>query len=379
MITKVRQAITRNLLNIPGWRTRRKIVVFESDDWGSIRMASPEAYQHFLNLGYPVDQCPYNRYDMLESNRDLEALYEVLDSVRDINRRPAILTANSLVANPDFDKIEADNFTNYHYEILTDTLKRYPDHDRVFDLYHQGIESKLIKPQFHGREHLNIGRWMKALQDNDQFAKEAFRFNMFSVHPDKINDNGLEYMEALDYDDEAQLKSFNHILVDGAGIFKQLWGYTSTTFIASCYIWPEEVEPMLSQTGVKYLQGTVVQAVPRPDKRFEYTHKYHFLGQRNKFGQRYLVRNAFFEPSHTPYIDNVGECLKRISIAFKWNKPAIISTHRLNFMGSLDPANRSRGLKTLAELLKRIVAQWPDVEFLSSDELGDIMNGNESR
>jgi hypothetical protein len=220
-------------------------------------MASPEAYRHFLSLGYPVDQCPYNRYDLLESNSDLEALYEVLDSVKDINRRPAILTANSLVANPDFEKIQADNFTNYYYELLTDTLRRYPNHDRVFELYHQGIENKLIKPQFHGREHLNIGRWMKALQDNDQFAKEAFRFRMFSVHPDKINDNGLEYMEALDYDDEAQLKSFNDILVDGAGIFKQLWGYTSTTFIASCYIWPEEVEPMLSQTGVKYLQGTV--------------------------------------------------------------------------------------------------------------------------
>ena len=350
--------------------------MIESDDWGSIRMASPEAYRHFLSLGYPVDQCPYNRYDMLESNGDLEALFEVLGSVKDKNGKPAVLTANSLVANPDFEKIEADIYTNYHYELLTDTLKRYPNHDRVFELYHQGIESKLIKPQFHGREHLNIGRWMKALNENDLYAREAFRFRMFSVHTKQVYDNGLEYMEALDYDSYDQLSSFNHILVDGADIFRQLWGYTSASFIASCYIWPNEVESILGQEGVKYLQGTVVQAVPEPDKRFEYTHKYHFLGQRNKFGQRYLIRNAFFEPSHTPDIDNVGECLKRISIAFKWNKPAIISSHRLNYMGSLDPANRDRGLKELADLLKRIMAQWPDVEFMSSDQLGDLISGS---
>lgn len=40
----LKQYITHNLLNIPGWRTNRKIVVIESDDWGSIRMPSQEVY-----------------------------------------------------------------------------------------------------------------------------------------------------------------------------------------------------------------------------------------------------------------------------------------------------------------------------------------------
>ena len=33
----------RNLSNLPGWRTSRKIVVIESDDWGTIRMPSNKA------------------------------------------------------------------------------------------------------------------------------------------------------------------------------------------------------------------------------------------------------------------------------------------------------------------------------------------------
>lgn len=373
MISKAKKILTRNLLNIPGWNTRRKIVVIESDDWGSIRMDSPEAYRHFLNIGYAVDKCPYNRFDMLESNTDMEMLFEVLDSVKDIHGRPAMLTANSLVANPDFMKIEADNFQHYHYEIFTETLKRYPNHDRVFNLYHQGIEGQVIRPQYHGREHLNVSRWMKALQQKDEHALEAFRYNMFSVHHKQNNENILEYMEALDIDNKEQLHDLSRMLKDGADIFEQLWGYPSASFIASCYVWPSEIEKTLLETGVNYIQGVVAQGVPVPGKKFRYSYKYHFQGSRNANGQRYIVRNAFFEPSHTPLEDNVGMCMQRVETSFKWNKPAVISTHRLNFMGGLDASNRERGLTQLESLLKQIVKRWPTVEFMSTDELGNVM------
>ena len=45
---KLKQIISHNLLNIPGWRTKRKLVVIESDDWGAIRMPSKEIYNQFL-------------------------------------------------------------------------------------------------------------------------------------------------------------------------------------------------------------------------------------------------------------------------------------------------------------------------------------------
>ncbi|MBK7480400.1 MAG: hypothetical protein IPI69_12245 [Bacteroidales bacterium] len=51
IIGKIRSSVSHNLLNISGWRTRRKIVVFESDDWGSIRMPSMEVYSEFRNKG----------------------------------------------------------------------------------------------------------------------------------------------------------------------------------------------------------------------------------------------------------------------------------------------------------------------------------------
>ena len=128
----------------------------------------------------------------------------------------------------------------------------------------------------------------------------------------------------------------------------------------------------LYEGSVKYIQGLVVQSIPTGTFG-NYKKKYHFLGNRNKYGQYYLVRNAFFEPSLTKASDPVGECLSRINIAFRWNKPAIISSHRINYIGSLVEKNRSDNLKLLDELLGRIIKTWPDVEFMPSDELGDLI------
>ena len=53
--------VKKNIVNIPGWRTNRKIVVFESDDWGSTRMRSKLDYEYFLKKGFEVDKCHYNK------------------------------------------------------------------------------------------------------------------------------------------------------------------------------------------------------------------------------------------------------------------------------------------------------------------------------
>jgi hypothetical protein len=61
----------------------RKIIVIESDDWGSIRMPSKEVYRSLLKKGLRVDQCPYNRYDSLASEDDLTGLFNVLMKYKD--------------------------------------------------------------------------------------------------------------------------------------------------------------------------------------------------------------------------------------------------------------------------------------------------------
>jgi hypothetical protein len=43
-------------------------------------------------------------------------------------------------------------------------------------------------------------------------------------------------------------------------------------------------------------------------------------------------------------------------------------------MGELDPGNRKVNLRLFKELLQRILKQWPDVEFMTSDKLGDLIS-----
>ncbi|HEY5590911.1 MAG TPA: hypothetical protein VIK55_07815 [Paludibacter sp.] len=371
MRLKIKQAISRNLLNLPGWRSKRKIIVIESDDWGSIRMASKDAFEYFKSKGYPVAQNAYNSYDALESEEDLEKLFEVLSFVKDKNGNPAKLTANSVVANPDFDRIAQSDYQQYFYEPFTETYKRYPNHNNSFQILKQGIDSGVVMPQFHSREHLNVKRWMRSLQQWNQASLEAFGQNMYSVSQPFEPGNRNEYMDALDFDSQADSDYIEEVLKEGLILFRQIWGFKSTSFIANCYVWHSSIEKLLADEGVKYIQGMVIQSEPLAEPgTYNYKKRYHYQGQKNRYGQVYLIRNAFFEPSQNRHIDWVNDCLNRIETAFRWHKPAIISSHRVNFMGFLDPSNRDRNLILFKQLLSEIVKRWPSVEFMSSDELG---------
>ena len=79
-----------------------------------------------------------------------------------------------------------------------------------------------------------------------------------------------------------------------------------------------------------------------------------------------MVRNGLFEPSINDKVNWVDKCMESIEIAFKWGKPAIIGTHRINFAGRLDVQQRNRNLKDLDSLIKKVLNKWPDIQFADS-------------
>ena len=108
----------------------------------------------------------------------------------------------------------------------------------------------------------------------------------------------------------------------------------------------------------------------------QYKKHVRYLGKKSNEGVMYMTRNAFFEPCSTKHPtskDWVNDCLKEIEIAFRWHKPATISSHRVNYIGWLNEKNRKMGLQKLDELLYQIIKRWPDVEFMTSSELGDLI------
>jgi len=366
------KSIIHTLLNLPGYHTNRKIVVFESDDWGSIRMPSREVYEQLLIKGIRVDNLAFNKYDALASDADLSALFDVLLSVKDKNDNPAIITANTIVANPDFEKIRQSDFTHYYYEPFTETLKRYPRHSHAFAMWQLGMDKGVFKPQFHGREHLNVLRWMKALKNNTGNARVAFDYEMYDLSDgNQITEDS--YMDTLNFENEAELEFQKQSIIQGLELFENIFSYKSSTFIAPCYIWDNKLNLVLAQNGVKALQGGWFQLKPRVGMLHKFRREFHYTGECNDLKQRYLVRNLSFEPSIQNSANLLNDILKRMDFLFKMKKPIIFSTHRLNFIGYIDKENRERNLGLFAELLCHITKRWPDVEFVSSDKLAEII------
>lgn len=358
------------MINARGTRLDRKLVVIESDDWGSIRMPSREVFNRLQAEGHHPGTDPYLRFDALESDQDLERLFEVLGSVKDGAGKPAVITANAVVANPDFDRIEKDDFEQYHYEPFTETCKRYEGRSKVHSLWKEGMSRGIFVPQFHGREHLHVGRWMRDLRQNDPLMRKAFANRMISISSEKLGVR-FGYMEGMDYFNEQDRLSRASILASGHQLFRELTGYDSKTFIANCYIWDNMVEEVLEAEGVKVMQGILNQL--RPEGDGTHTPVRHYMGQRSVTGMKYTVRNVFFEPSLYNNSDWVDEAMSRIAIAFFWKKPAIIGSHRLNYISSIDPVNGEQNLGLLGKLLSSIVRKWPDVEFVSSADLAELV------
>lgn len=369
---RLKSRIRQNLINIPGWRTNRKIVVFESDDWGSIRMPSKEVYNTCLNNGYQVNKNKFTLYDSLASEEDLTLLFDLLSKFRDCNGFHPVITANCLVANPDFKKIRMSDFEKYHFELITDTFSKYPKHNKCWELWQKAKNEGLFTPQSHGREHININRFIKDLKNGKVDAHFAFNHEMPGIFENNNLIDGNNYVVALEHYDEDDRTDKENIIADGLEIFKNLWGESSRSFIANNYTWHPKMEILLNNHGIKYIQGSKYQYIPKGEYR-GFRKKYHYLGQKNINNQIYLVRNALFEPSLNDKIDWVDHCLNEISIAFSWKKPAIISTHRINFVGFIEERNRDNTLYLFHQLLKQILVKWPDVEFMSSDRLGDII------
>jgi hypothetical protein len=371
-VSKLVENLKYHLANAQGWRTNRKIVVIESDDWGSIRSTNNDAVNKLRQSGLDVEKCHYLRNDALESEEDLEHLFNTLKKFKDFKGNHPVITANVLVANPDFEKIEYSGFSNYYNESVTKTFKRSRNCDNSFALWKQGLQDQIFFPQSHGREHLNIPRWMHDLQSNNLDTRLAFDLRIFGLSANVSKVKRGSYLAAYDLGIRKSIYDRKSIVKEGLVEFEKLMGYRSKSFIAPNYVWDNEIEEAIFEGGVQFIQTSFKQNL---SKYADDNHRSvrHYTGKVNKNNQIYITRNVYFEPSENPEVDWVGLALKQMDIAFTWGKPAVISSHRVNFIGSINESNRMSSLSSLEILLSTMIKRWPKVEFITSAQLGSII------
>lgn len=370
----IKQTIISNLKNLPGTKTKRKLVVIYVDDYGSIRVRDKQAYNNLLKAGLAVDKTRYG-YDTLCTTEDLQMLFDVLTSVKDKNGHHAVFTPFANIANPDFERIKNSGFQQYYREPFTETMKRLGSaYDGAYQLWKQGIASGIFRPEYHGTEHISVWKFMKALQEGHKstvlsFENESVASPFFPDEP-KI-DNATAVFDIVKASDNDSLKTDIKV---GLDMFEELLGYRAVQFTPGAAIYSPLLHDSLLQNGIKSIHVQRYKAYPLGDGKYEKSFLY--TGKTNEVGQRYIVRNCVFEPfldDRTHNLNAVNNCLLNIDAAFRMHTPAMVSTHRVNFAGAIESIHRDESLRMLNELLHEIVKRWPDVEFVSGGQLSELL------
>jgi hypothetical protein len=369
----VTSKLNRYVKNLVGWSTKRKIIVFAVDDYGNIRMASRDARERLRMAGLPVDNNRFDKFDSLETADDLAALYDTLSSVKDTHDNPFVFTAYALPANIDFERMEKENYSEFRFELLPHTLNRLPGHEGTWRLWLEGIEKQMLVPQFHGREHVNLKVLMELLTERDPQLMACFRERSFGALT-TVRYPTIAYVSAFEFDKVEENRALATIALEGLELFHKVFGRTATNFNAPGAPAHQILEKTLARGGVKYIDAPFIKKEHQGGGK--YTYRFNYLGKRNQYGQRYMVRNCVFEPLIDRNDDNVERCLAEIEAAFSFGKPAIVSSHRVNFCGHIDRSVRDHGLIALKKLLSKVKQRWPDVEAMSADKLGDLISAN---
>jgi len=356
------------LKNIAGWSTIRKIVVFESDDWGSERVQSIRHYNDLLRKKIITDENDYNKYDALETSEDLASLGSVLSKYSDRNGNSPVFNMYYITSNPDYEKIIENNYETYEDKLFTERLRELGDHESYFKCLNKYLESKVFSLAYHGREHLCVKPFFRLMKSGSHSIKKSIDNSFHSIDHPSLPNKATCFRPSLFFSNIDEIPFIKDMLLDGIKKFKDIFKQNPISFCPPNGISCSEFDDLLFKNGIKAIVTQKIRY--EPDGRNNFKKSYRLLNKKKH--KIYLFRNCGFEPMHTKM--NVEFCINQIEAAFVMKKPAIISTHRLNYNGSINPEYRRKGLAHLERLLSEVTKKWKNVEFVSTAELVKIMS-----
>lgn len=349
------------LLNLISWKSNKKILVFLADDYG----AELNNYKHFagLSLRTEIDgENRFSKFDGIALRDDLTALFDVLKKHQNTNGKSAVFTAVSSMANVDLEKFKSTS--EYAITPIKDYLNSVES--GLFKIWEEGMQANVFVPELHGREHLNASRFLRLIESN---AELADFFNIYRSFPVLKPVEGIrDYLKAYDFDAQSELVEQEKIIVHSISIFENSFGRKPSLFVAPGLISHKSLNQVLVANGVLAIDKARKSREPKGQGK--YGTSFNYTGKTLVNGKlKVLSRNIMFEPNATKSTDWAAKAAKQVDQCFASNVPAIVSTHRVNYVGAIDENNRKEGLSALDSFLSHVVKNHPDVEFMSASEL----------
>ncbi len=315
---------------------RRPVLVVESDDWG------PGPDWHAERLAQ-VGQC-------LPRHRDAEG-------------RAALMTLGVVLSAPDTDAMAENCLTEYRRITLDDARCR-----RLLEQMQAGARDGVFALQLHGMEHYWPPALLKAAVGDEGLRAwlTGAEFPPDEVLPSPLQSRWIDGSR-LPSQPLAAAEILQAVALE-TSTWQLIFGQPPKVVVPPTFVWTQEVEAAWVAAGV--------EVIITPGRR--YTHRDAdgqpaaeggaiYNGQSAGKMARYLVRDIYFEPTrgHT-----AAQTVEDASRRFLLGRPALLETHRSNFIGN--EAEFSESLARLDKLLGTALQRWPRLAFLSPEALARI-------
>lgn len=344
------------------WR-RLRAVCLASDDWGLAGFLPDSAAIAHLDRQAlaPGRVIEIYWHSTLEDSAMTAALGQVLAAHRGRDGLPAVLQPNYIMASLAYRPATADSpavWTELEFPEAPPGYERPGLWPTVRRLQAEG----LWHPELHGRWHYDPESRRRQTAASPAVQAAAAR----QIMPFPGAEAAWELGSWRDF--EMVTAELDRNLQQ----FESLFGYPPRSVIAPDYQWRDEHERLWCARGLRIIQGQ------RQQRQADWTGP---LGRARKLFHRmwtrwsrpdrvYLDRNCLFEPVQRPAgEDAVKAASGEVTNAWRLGQPAILQTHRINFV-HLEAALRARGLAALDELLAELAARSP--LFLVDAEVADL-------
>lgn len=360
-------------LPVIDWQ-KHPAIVLESDDWGYCgwvpdQTACEELKQlpsHRSSLEDPMVE-PYFG-STLESAPDMQRLGQCLREFRGGDGYPALMQANYILGAPDFVVMKAEGCQQFEaqgFPAYKDRWRRPGLGDTVLKMIDEGLWAA----EYHGWLHFNLDQWLEDLRQGEERTNWGFEREMTVT--------GLERQD-FEYDPSLDRKRIASLLHAGILQFEEFFGRKPKSTAAPDFGWNDEIETLWRQEGIQVVQGWRSQK-----KRFRRLTILDKLSRRitrppvyrkERSHLVYLSQSAALEPMYARAGDqrySPSTCIKRIESTWGSNRPAVIATHRFNYV-HLDQERVQDSCDMLKDFLKEIHRMNPNTIFLTDWELAQL-------
>jgi len=328
------------------WREpmlKHPVLIIESDDWGA---------------GPP------------EQAVQLERIAAVLASHADRAGRKPVMTLGVVLGVADSARTLADGLRRYHGKFLND-----PECAAIVAVIRRSAESGVFALQLHGGEHYWPSALLAAALSDPQVSAWLGGSGVPATEslPAALQSRWIDATELPSK--PLRVDEIRAAALAEVAKFRSIFGKQAMVAVPPTFIWNDAVEAAWAEGGIQFVvtpgrryqardaDGNPTAAGPAIAN-----------GNRGAGGIMYLVRDDYFEPARGHQAERGLAALARKAWA---GRPTLLETHRANFLGDAKVADAA--IMELDRLLALALEAFPDVQFLSTEELALSMRRQDPR